>query len=268
MSVPALSFSDLALAAMLILANAALSLWLSLAIARDIAVAAVRAAVQLLLVGLVLKTVFESSSLPLTLLIAAAMFAAASYEVGSRQERRLAGWWGYGLGAGTMVLATTLVTLFALFTQFQPQPWYAPHTAIPMLGIVLGSVMNGVSQTLSGMTAAVARERNAIEARLALGCDRATALRPLQRRAIRSGLIPIVNQMSAAGLITLPGMMTGQVLAGMDPVEAAKYQILILFLLAGGAGLGAVAAAVLATRRLTDERHRLRLDRLAPASRH
>jgi putative ABC transport system permease protein len=85
----------------------------------------------------------------------------------------------------------------------------------------------------------------------------------LQRSALRSGMIPIINQMSAAGVITLPGMMTGQILAGMDPLEAAKYQILLLFLLSGGAGLGALAAVYVAVWRITDERDRLRLDRLA-----
>ena len=74
----------------------------------------------------------------------------------------------------------------------------------------------------------------------------------MQRSALRSGMIPIINQMSAAGIITLPGMMTGQILAGMSPFEAAKYQILVLLLLAGGAGFGAIAATWLAVRRVTD----------------
>ena len=114
----------------------------------------------------------------------------------------------------------------------------------------------------ASLSTAVIRERAAIEARLALGTNRYTALKPLQRSALRSGMIPIINQMSAAGVITLPGMMTGQILAGMAPVEAAKYQILLLFLLGGGAGLGALAAVYVATWRITDERDRLRLDRL------
>jgi putative ABC transport system permease protein len=71
--------------------------------------------------------------------------------------------------------------------------------------------------------------------------------------------------MSAAGLVFLPGMMTGQILAGVDPVEAVKYQILIMFLIAGGTGLGVLVAVGLGARRLTDGRHRLRLDRLAAA---
>jgi putative ABC transport system permease protein len=79
---------------------------------------------------------------------------------------------------------------------------------------------------------------------------------------MRAGLIPTVNGMAAAGLVSLPGMMTGQILAGVEPVEAVKYQILIMFLIGGGTGLGLFTAVMLGRRRLTDVRHRLRLDRL------
>ena len=106
------------------------------------------------------------------------------------------------------------------------------------------------------------RERSAIEARLALGATRQQALGSLQRRAVHAGVIPALNQMSAAGIITLPGMMTGQILAGMSPFEAAKYQILVLFLIGGGAALGAIAVSGWMAQRVSDERDRLRLDRL------
>ena len=111
--------------------------------------------------------------------------------------------------------------------------------------------MNGVSVSLNALSTAIMRERSAIEARLALGTD---AIRPSnrQRSALRSGMIPIINQMSAAGVITLPGVMTGQILAGMDPRETAKYQILLLFLLSGRAGLGALAAVYVAVWRITE----------------
>ncbi len=82
------------------------------------------------------------------------------------------------------------------------------------------------------------------------------------RLVARTGLLPVVNQMSAAGVITPPGTMTGQILAGMDPLEAVRYQILPMFLLAGSSGLAAVLVAMRAARRLTDGRERLRLDRL------
>jgi putative ABC transport system permease protein len=258
-----LGYGDLAIASVLVVANAALSWLLSLGLARTMLVAAVRAVVQLLLVGLVLRTVFAIASPLLVGAVALAMFTMASYEIASRQERRFAGWWAYGIGASTTMLATLLVTAFALAGALRPDPWYAPQVVIALLGIILGNVMNGVSVSLNALNTAIVRERPAIEARIALGADRFTALQPLLRGALRTALIPIVNQMSAAGIITLPGMMTGQILAGMEPVEAAKYQILILFVLSGGAGLGALAAAYVAVWRITDERHRLRLDRLA-----
>ena len=105
--------------------------------------------------------------------------------------------------------------------------------------------------------------RASIEGRLALGATSREALMPHIRNAIRSGLIPIVNQMSAAGIITLPGIMTGQLLAGMDPIDAVKYQILLMFLLTGGSALAACGAVYMAAAAISDKRHRLRLDRLA-----
>ena len=84
-----------------------------------------------------------------------------------------------------------------------------------------------------------------------------------RRESVRAGLIPIINAMAAAGVVSLPGMMTGQILAGAPPLEAVKYQILIMFMIAGGTGFGTLAAVAAASRRLFDERERLRLDRLA-----
>ena len=88
------------------------------------------------------------------------------------------------------------------------------------------------------------------------------AITDYRQQAIRSGMIPIINAMAAAGIVSLPGMMTGQILAGAAPVEAVKYQIMIMFLIAAGTGLGTVAAVTLGSRHLFDERQRLCLDRL------
>ena len=261
MTAPAPGYFELAAAALLVVLNAILSLLLNMGLARALLVAGLRVVVQLLLVGLVLKTVFALDSPILVATVLFVMLATASYEIFSRQERRYAGPWGLGIGAGTTMLATLFVTVFALLT-LRPSPWFAPQVTIPLFGIVLGSVMNGVSISLNAFNTGIVRERASVEAQLALGISRYLALRPIQRSALRSGMIPIINQMSAAGIITLPGMMTGQILAGVAPFEAAKYQILVMFLLAGGAGLGALAATYVAVWRSTDDRDRLRLDRL------
>lgn len=257
-----LELFDILAAGLLVLANAGLSIALDLGIARKMLIAATRMVVQLLLVGLVLTWLFSTVSPWLTLGIAGIMVLFAGHEIAGRQERRLTGWWGYGLGTGCMTLAAGVVTVLALATQLRPDPWYDPRYAIPLLGMVLGNTMTGIALGLNTLSGAVRLRRPAIEARLALGDDRRAAMAPLVRQALSTALTPIINSMAATGLVSLPGMMTGQILGGVEPVEAVKYQILIMFLIAGGTGLGAVAAVIGAARRLTDVRHRVRLDRL------
>lgn len=257
-----LGVSDLAMAASLLLINGLLSWRLALKLERPLAVSAVRMVVQLVLVGLVLKQLFALGSPVLTLGVALVMVGFAGQEILARQERRLAGWWAYGLGTGAMAFAATSVMLLALTTAVRPDPWWDPRYAIPLLGMVLGNTMSGVGLALNTLTSLASRERAAIEARLALGATRWEALGTVHRQALRTGMMPIVNAMAATGLVSLPGMMTGQILGGVDPQDAVKYQILIMFLIAGSTGLGVLAASVGGVYRLTDARHRLRLDHL------
>jgi putative ABC transport system permease protein len=152
--------------------------------------------------------------------------------------------------------------MFALTTQIRPDPWFHPRYGLPLLGMVLGNTITGISLGLHTLTSGLARDRAGVEAQLALGATRWRALHLAIRSALRSAFMPIVNAMAATGLVALPGMMTGQILAGVDPLEAVKYQLLISLLIAGGTGIGALAAVSAGAWRLCDNRHRLRLDRL------
>jgi len=254
---------DLALASALVLVNAVLSIALKLHLERQLLVATLRMVVQMSLVGLVLKALLHSGSAAWTALAATAMVLLAGREILARQERRLTGAWSYGLGTGCMFFASVLVTIFALTTQIRSDPWFDPRYSIPLLGIVLGNTMTGISLGLQTLTGRLSRDRVAVEAQLTLGATRWQATLPVSRGALRSALMPTVNSMAVTGLVAFPGMMTGQILAGAEPVEAVKYQVLIMFLIAGGTALGAVAAVLGAVFRLTDARHRLRLERLA-----
>jgi len=257
-----LGYGDLALAGLLIFANAGLSLWLQLGMHRRILVASLRMVVQLFLMGMLLTTLFALVSPLWTGLAVLVMVGFAGYEINARQDRKLAGWWSYGLGTGCMMLSAGLVTVFALTTALRPEPWYDPRFAIPLLGMILGNTMTGVGLGMNSLTLALVKQRSAVEARLMLGHDRRSACLPLIRQSLRSALMPIINTMSATGIVSLPGMMTGQILGGVPPEEAVKYQVMILFLVSGGVGLGAVAAVLGGMLRLTDSRHRLRLERL------
>ncbi len=263
MNVIALSPFDLSIAALLILALAGLSLHLKLGVEKQLLLAAARSTIQLLLIGLVLKALFAHAQLGWVALIAAVMILVAGREVMVRQKRRLLGWWGFGVGTVSMFVSSFTVTVMALVMVIGPTPWYAPQYAIPLLGMVLGNTMNGISLGLDRLTQDAAQKRPIIESRLALGQSWDIAISDSRREAIRVGLIPIINSMAAAGIVSLPGMMTGQILSGTPPVEAVNYQILVMFLIAGGTGFGTMVAVNLAARRLFDDRQRLRLDRLS-----
>ena len=263
MNIVALSPWDLAAAAVLVLLLAFLSLRLRLGVEGRILIAAARTTVQLLLVGLVLEVLFAHARLYWVTLMAVVMLLVAGREVMARQERRFRGVWGFGLGTVSMFISSFAVVVLTLQLIIGNDPWYAPQYAIPLLGMLLGNTMNGIALGLERLTSGIWQQRAVIEGRLVLGATAAEAVGGLRREAMRVGMIPMINAMAAAGIVSLPGMMTGQILSGTPPVEAVKYQILIMFLITAGAGFGTMAAVWVGARRLFDERDRLRLERLS-----
>lgn len=262
MGVIALSPFDLALASFLVIALALMSAVARVGLARPILIAAVRTTLQLSLVGVVLKAVFANDRFVWIVAIASVMLLVAGREVIARQKRPLAGAWGWSVGAISMFISSFSVTVLALVVFIGPSPWYRPQYAIPLLGMLLGNTMTGVALGMGRFTESAFRDDAVIEARLLLGATREESTRDLRRESVRTGMVPILNAMSAAGIVSLPGMMTGQILAGSPPAEAVKYQILIMFLIASGTGFGVMFSVWWTSRRLFDERHRLRLDRL------
>ena len=268
MNVIPLSLVDLSLSASLVLALAALSWQQKLGLERSLLINMLRMVIQLSLIGLVLKVLFANAELLFVAALAFVMLLIAGREVMVRQERRFSGLWGYALGTSSMFVSSFTVTVLALAVMIGTDPWYDPRYAIPLLGMLLGNTMSGISLGLDRLTSGAWNGRLVIEARLALGETAMQAISDARREAIRVGLIPIVNTMAAAGVVSLPGMMTGQILSGTAPMEAVNYQILILLLITAGTGFGTALAVSFGARRLFDERERLRLDRLTPGRKH
>jgi len=257
-----LSSFDLSLAATLVLLLAVLSWRMKLSISAKLLIAALRTTVQLLLIGLVLKSLFETTNIYLIVLIAMVMLSVAGWEILSRQHRKLKGWWGFGISTGSLFVSSFLVTVLALATIIQADPWYHPQYAVPLLGMLLGNTMTGIALGMDRLLQTSWQQRVIIEQRLMLGETSVQAITDIRRESMRAGMIPIINSMAAAGLVSLPGMMTGQILAGAPPVEAVKYQILIMFLISAGTGFGVISVLWLISKRLFDDRHRLRFDQL------
>jgi putative ABC transport system permease protein len=185
MSPVTLSAQDLALAASLIVVDVAISIGFGLRLHRPLLVASVRMVVQLLLVGLVLRVVFRSESAVLTLAIVVLMMGAAAREVAVRPKQRLRGWGNYRISAAVVAVSSLATVLLALMTAIRPDPWHDPRYAIPLMGIVLGSVLNSASIALDAFLGDVVASRNKIEGRLALGASLRKVLAPSMRDAVR-----------------------------------------------------------------------------------
>jgi putative ABC transport system permease protein len=248
-----LSYFQVGLAALLILINGALSVLLKLGLERRLLLAAVCTVVQLLLVGLVLEWVFRVDRWYVVLGLMVVMTLIAGVAATQRTQVRYPGIWLRSIAS--IWASSWLIAALALGVIVRVRPWYAPQYAIPLLGMILGNTLNGAALGLDRLGSELRARRDHVEALLALGATRWEAARPLVQQAVRTGLIPTINAMMVVGIVSLPGMMTGQILAGADPVEAVKYQIVIMFLIASAAALGTVSVVLLSYRRLFNEHH-------------
>jgi putative ABC transport system permease protein len=253
-----LSPLDLALAALFVGTAGVVSLALRLGMAGRLALAAGRAVVQLLAVGLVLRWVFALEHPGILALVLLVMILAAAQAAVARPRRRVKS------GGVLTFLALSSVGLFTTLTTtaviIEVEPWYAPRYVIPLLGMVLGNGLTGISLVLDDLLDAFSAGKGAIEEALALGATAWEASRAPVAAAVRRGLVPIVNSMSVVGVVSLPGMMTGQILAGADPMRAVQYQLVVMFMIAGSTTLGALLVALLVFRRVFDAEHRIRAD--------
>lgn len=255
-----LSYVQLAIGSSLILVCAAISLALELGLQNRLLVAAARTIVQLLLIGLVLKWIFTVGHWYVVLAMMTAMTLIAGGAAVQRTGRRYRGIW---LDAVVSMWASSwLVTAVALLAVVQVRPWYHAQYAIPLLGMILGNTLNGISLGLDRLGGELASRRDQIDTLLALGATRWEAAREPVQQAVRTGMIPIINSMMVVGLVSLPGMMTGQLLAGVEPVQAVMYQIVIMFLIAAGTSLGTFSVVLLGYRRLFTADHQFLPGRL------
>jgi putative ABC transport system permease protein len=254
---------QVALAAALIVASGAISLALRLGLERRLAIASLRTVVQLLLIGLVLRWIFDTHPAYIAVL-ALAMTWIAGVAAVNRTARLYSG--VYFDSLLSVWSSSWLVTAAALWAILQVEPWYRPQYAVPLLGMILGNTLTGISLGLDRLGEELDTKRDEVETLLALGATRWEAARGAVQQAVRTGMIPTINSMMVVGLVSLPGMMTGQLLAGVDPLQAVLYQIVIMFLIAAGTSLGTVAVVLLGYRRLFSRDHQFLSARLVKRS--
>ena len=240
-----LPVAGVVLASLLLVATAvALSRWMRLKIERDLIIATVRAAVQLLIVGLVFSVLFGSRlAIVWAWIWVAAMVTIAASVVVRRTNHEISGmaWVGVVVIGGSTAIGLAIVFGFGVIE-------FGPVSLIVISGITIG---NAMPSTVLGANQAVslARDRlGEIEATLALGFDRAAVSRYLAPRAAREALIPQIERTKVVGLIALPGAMTGLLLAGVAPLDAVIIQLVIMYVILGASAVCVVAVVATVCR--------------------
>ena len=222
----------------------------------------IRMVVQLLFMGVWLSWVFFAENWIWVALVGFIMLTAAGYEIAKRQHYTFKRGYSILIGLFSISLTALLLLVGVLIFIIQPEPWHQAQYAIPLLGMLLGNSMTAIGLGLDNLTRNAVQLKAQIEAQLALGKTAKQAMLFIRQQSLHTAMIPVINMLVAAGIISLPGMMTGQILAGTDPAEAVKYQILVMFLVASSTAMGTIIAVHFASRRLFDARQRLRLDQL------
>jgi putative ABC transport system permease protein len=245
------SWGGVAASLLLVAVAAAVAYRQRLRLTRDIVVAAARAGLQLIAVGAILLVLFRRGGLPGAVAWVTAMILIAGQVAG----RRGVGVPGARTAATVGVAAGTVVTLGALLAAGVIAP--RPPVIVPVGGMIVAAAMLAAGIALRRLREDARNARPAIEARLCLGQSARQAFLPHQRSALRTALLPAIDSTKVVGLISLPGAMTGLILAGVDPLTAIRYQIVVMYMLLAAAALAALTCARLAERALFDRAHRL-----------
>eukprot|EP00210_Caulerpa_lentillifera_P005639 g5392.t1 len=191
------------------------------------------------------------------------MLLISSVEVMSRPSYSYSGMYQHILiGIGGSCSFVLAYTMFLVITWRHTTHAWDPQYVIPILGMLLGNTISGVSLGLTTVLEELSAGRERVEWLLAVGATRFEATKGVVQRSLHVALIPMINQMSVVGIVSIPGMMTGELLAGVIPIQASRYQIAILFLIGSTTAMGSVITVLLAICWIVDGEHRLRYERL------
>jgi putative ABC transport system permease protein len=246
------SLADIAAALVLVAVALGISAWQRMQVESDVAVAAVRAFVQLTAIGYVIQLIFDSQRLVFVFALIAAMVLFGAFTARRRARRVPGAFWPLLVALGLAGFAT--LGLVVALGVFEPTARYL----VPVGGMVIGNSMTAAAVALNRLGDDVAASEREIEATLALGATSTQAVRPIVRRSLRSGVIPLIDSTKTTGLIFFPGTMVGMLLAGAAPVDAVRLQLILLYVLLGSVAIAALVAVLLAQRAFFTPSHQLR----------
>ncbi|WP_432821024.1 ABC transporter permease [Trichloromonas sp.] len=256
-SVIDLTIIDLVLVYGLVLIAVGLARFNRIGQERDLLWSSLRMIVQLLVVGYLLKMVFAIASPWPVLLILVIMGGFAVQAVGARVKEKMPRF--YQVVGLAMFTGCGGATFFFCILVVGLTPWYDPRYLIPLAGMIIGNSMTGASLAAERLAAEMKERKQEIETSLCLGATSRQAAADAVRSAFRAALIPSVNAMATMGLVFLPGMMTGQILSGTEPLLAVRYQIAIMCVITASVAVTSFLILLLGYRSFFTAAHQLRL---------
>ena len=232
-------------------AAAAISAVMRLGIGKGLLLSSARALLQLTAMGFVLRFVIEQNNSVYVVALLVLMLPAAVQITLSRAA-------GVPKGLAIAVFMTLSVTMLLMVVLvpeliIRPKPWYAPQVVVPITGMLLGNAVSACAVALSRFFEDMRERRNEVETLLALGATPLEAAQPSMASSIRLGLLPTIASLASTGVVTIPGMMTGQIIAGADPLLAARYQFVITISIGALTLLSSVLIIMLTYRRCFNE---------------
>ena len=242
-----IGFVELVAASAFMLVAGIVSWKLALGQTKRIVVSGVRTFVQLLAMGFVLLYLFQYQTWWIVLIVLGLMVLAATHIATSRVKSSVRGLWPavfVSLFASSMIVAFTVVE-----GVIHVDPWYNARELIPIAGMIIGNAMAATAVAIDRLFADMDSRSSEMFTLVALGATPREAAFPSLKAAIGAGMTPVLANMSAAGIVTIPGMMSGQILAGADPLVAAKYQIVVMLMLSAANTIAIVLACFLTYRR-------------------
>ncbi|KAJ8652788.1 hypothetical protein O0I10_011594 [Lichtheimia ornata] len=258
---PELGWQNVAIASTFILINGIMSLLLGLKLEKSLIIAAIRCLVQLTIMGFILEDVFKARHPAIIMLMTFVLIFLGAYETVYNKSKQTFPGMFMAVLLSTAV-STLLIGIIGSRFAMEQNPFWIPETFIPTMGMLLGNMMSGMAVALSTCLSSVSTRKEHIETYLAFGASRWEAGRSIAVEAVRLAMLPTINQMSVIGLISIPGMMTGQILGGAPVMSAVRYQQIIMFLISASTALGVLTAVIACIRVLIDNRHRLRPERV------
>lgn len=251
-----IGYVELFAASALMLVAGLVSWRLELGQTKRIAVSAVRCFAQLLACGFLLMLLFEHQTWWLVAIVLAVMVLAATQIAISRVKSQIKGLWvPVFLSLFTSSVAVGLVVAEGVI---HADPWYSARQLVPIAGMIIGNAMSATAVAIDRLFADLDSRADEMFSLVALGATAKEAALPSLKAAIGAGMTPVLATMSAAGIVTIPGMMSGQLLAGADPVAAAKYQIVVMLMLSAANTVAIVMACYLTYRKqFSDEEYYL-----------